>query len=149
MKQKNQYPNDQILEPDYNLFTVLVLDNNYLNLFFTKRVLKRKGFNVIDAVSISKAINKIKDVKVDILITEVLLRKSNSFKFTEAIRNNEIREIKSDIIIIGYSSKPKNNIIYNCLDAGMDMFFYKPFDFGIFKDYISKQIKSDTQMTHS
>jgi len=75
MKQKNQYPNDQILEPDYNLFTVLVLDNNYLNLFFTKRVLKRKGFNVIDAVSISKAINKIKDVKVDILITEVTQKK--------------------------------------------------------------------------
>ena len=149
MKQENQYLNDQTFESDNKFLTVLVLDNNYLNLFTTKWILKRKGFNVIDAVSFSKALDKIKDVKVDILITEVLLRNNNSFKFTAAIRNNEIKEIKSDIIIIGYSSKPKNNIIYNCLDAGMDMFFYKPFDFGIFKDFITTHMKSDTKMKHS
>jgi len=108
--------------------TVLVADDNKVNLMVVKGVLDRLGCKVITAENGLQAVDLYEDTatKVDLILMDCEMPDMDGFEATEYIRLYEGRVGSPRVPIVALSAHVMGDIASQCRDVGMDDLISKP-----------------------
>ncbi|MDY0077150.1 MAG: PAS domain S-box protein [Bacteroidales bacterium] len=112
-----------IPEQNYDWPTILVAEDEDLNVLYTKRIFKAKPFNVLYARNGTEAVNLVKENPSIVLILMDI--KMPVMDGLEATR--QIKAMRPDIKIIAVTAYAANDDRHMCLSAGCDDYITKPF----------------------
>lgn len=105
--------------------SVLVIDDSEDILSIVKRMLKKRGYDVVTASSAEKALKKLKDgYTPDVIFLDILMPGMSGEEFLSRIKNSE--EFRSIPVYI-FSVITERNRIKKWLDQGARGFIPKPF----------------------
>jgi DNA-binding NtrC family response regulator len=81
---------------------ILVVDDEEIVCQSIKKILSRKGYSVDNALNVEDAVKKINDSKFDLVITDLMMPKTNGMELLKIVRDNYP---ELDVIMItGYAS---------------------------------------------
>jgi len=103
--------------------TILVAEDEDLNVLYTKRIFKAKPFNVLYARNGSEAVDLVKENPATIMVLMDI--KMPVMDGLEATR--QIKVMRPDIKIIAVTAYAANDDRHMCLSAGCDDYITKPF----------------------
>lgn len=124
---------------------ILLIDDNDINLMFTKSILNKNQFLVETAHNAHHALQKIENADFDLILMDLHMPEMDGYELTERIRTNANEKIKNTPII-ALTAAATLNEINKCFDAGMNDYIIKPFKK---EDLISKilYLTSSRQLT--
>ncbi|MEN8119252.1 MAG: response regulator [Bacteroidota bacterium] len=105
---------------------ILLIDDNEMNLMFTKSILNKSQFIVETAQSAQDALLKIKDLDFDLILMDLHMPEMDGYELTGEIRNNANNKTKT-VPIIALTAAATLNEINKCFDVGMNDYIIKPF----------------------
>jgi chemosensory pili system protein ChpA (sensor histidine kinase/response regulator) len=105
--------------------TVLVVDDSLTVRKVTSRLLAREGYQVIVAKDGVEAIEKMRDVVPDVMLTDIEMPRMDGFDLTRIVRADE-RLKKLPIIMI--TSRAANKHKIHAAELGVDVFLGKPYE---------------------
>lgn len=118
----------------------LVVDDNELNLTVIKMMIEHGGHSVIAVSCAQDAIDLIKDGQTfDIIWMDVKMPKINGIECTKILRSMNYKNK-----IYGLTGYDTDDVIKECLNAGMDLVCSKP----ITCNRIAELSKIDTQVVN-
>lgn len=123
-----------IKKTDENV-TVLVVDDNELNLEIAEAILKNEGYNVILADTARRAINIFSNSlpgDIQVILTDIEMPGMDGNEMTREIRLLEHNDAKN-IKIIALSAIRTDASVKASFAAGMNGYIKKPFDISQFK----------------
>ncbi len=85
-------------------YKVLVVDDSRTTRMLQKNILSNQGYNVSTATSPFNALDKIKQTKYNLVISDIQMPEMNGFEFIKELRKNQNYE-KTPVIVV--SSEPK------------------------------------------
>ncbi len=118
---------DNQLLTSTNTHTVLVVDDNRINILLARTILSKLLPNVMimEAQDGDKAVQLSKEHQFDIIFMDVQMPILNGYQAAEAIRNSETEGTKVPIIALTAGTVLGEK--ERCLRAGMDDYISKPF----------------------
>ncbi|GLX80384.1 hypothetical protein tinsulaeT_37240 [Thalassotalea insulae] len=127
--------------------TVLVVDDNYINIEVTKGMLEFYHANCVTADSGITAIDKLKSLATEKVELSVILMDCNmpmmdGFEATRKIRQGVAGSIYKNIPIVAITANAMSGENERCLNAGMTDFLSKPFSHSELVCMIAKYVKS-------
>jgi len=102
---------------------VLITDDVEMNRMVMKNLLSPLGFEILEAVDGSDALNKAADFQPDLILMNLVMPEMDGFESTRQIR--KIPELR-DVIVIAVSARTAKGIREKCLAAGCDDYVAKP-----------------------
>jgi len=120
--------------PKIDNVTVLLVEDNYLNLMVAKNSLHYYNCKVTEALNGLEAIAILKKRKFDIILMDIQMPQMGGIEATEIIRN----ELNITTPIIALTANAFKTEIDKCRKAGMDDYLAKPFDESILIETIAK-----------
>lgn len=99
---------------------VLVVDDNEEVVFLLKRILKKRGFCVMEALSARECLDKIAVDCPDLLLLDYMMPEMNGAEVCRRIRSGSARNLP--IVVVSAKAEAQNI----CLAAGCDAFVHKP-----------------------
>ncbi len=105
-----------------NLRLLIVEDEQKLSKLL-KEAVNNLFFSVTTAKDGNEGFKKIKSVKPDIIITDIMMPNCNGLEMTQ-----KIKEINSEIPIIILSAHSDKEKLLKAIDLGITKYFIKPFD---------------------
>ena len=115
---------------DYSVllnFNILYLEDDVFLLKYTKDVLDDYLKNVFAVKTISEAMNIFKNKKIDLIISDILLKNENGLEFIKKIK--EDRNIKIPIILT--TAHTNTNYLLDSIKLKVDNYLIKPIEFNI------------------
>lgn len=101
---------------------ILIVEDSITSRELTKTLLKREGFLVETAVDGLDALNKIPQVKPDLIITDIQMPRMNGFDLCSAVKNQKIYQ---DIPIIIVSTLEREEDKRKGLEVGAEAYLIK------------------------
>ena len=114
-------------------YRILIVDDDKLVRWSLIEVLNQNGYEAISTETGEEAINKIEDVKFDLVITDLRLPGIGGFEVL-----NRVKEINSStkvIVITGYGSE---NVANEARAKGAELFVTKPFEINRIREEIKE-----------
>lgn len=105
---------------------VLVVDDNSMNLLFTKSLLDKSGFETVTCENGLEAIEQMKSAKFDMILMDLHMPKMDGYETSRQIRLMEAGSTEK-IPIIALTAAATLNEIKKCFDSGMNDYLVKPF----------------------
>ena len=105
------------------MFNILVVDDDRNTRLLLKAVLESNGYTVKTAENGVSALEIIDDIRIDMVILDIMMPQMDGYKFTEQIRSAGL-----EIPILMLSAKQLPEDIKKGFIAGTDDFMTKPFD---------------------
>ncbi len=105
---------------DYTIFSI---DDDESARILFEIMLKRSGFNVVQAIDADDALEKLEDLIPDLIMTDIQLPGMDGLELTRILRTRDAFD-KTPIIVL--SAFQSETMIQDALDAGADEFFKKP-----------------------
>ena len=105
------------------MFNILVVDDDRNTRLLLKAVLESNGYTVKTAENGVSALEVIDDIRIDMVILDIMMPQMDGYKFTEQIRSAGL-----EIPILMLSAKQLPEDIKKGFIAGTDDFMTKPFD---------------------
>ncbi|HSV43534.1 MAG TPA: response regulator [Candidatus Bathyarchaeia archaeon] len=102
--------------------TILIIDDDPDILISTSSMLKKRGFNVIEAKSAEDGLSILKDRRPDLILTDVLLPQMNGFELVKQIRQSPLIRGIPILVITGRGHMKESFDI-----LGVEGFISKPF----------------------
>ncbi len=93
---------------DNSKYKILIVDDSHTTRILQKNILSSQGYNVSTATNPLNALEKIKDTKFDLIVSDVQMPEMNGFDFVRELRKNKNYENFPVIIV---SSEPIGNHI--------------------------------------
>lgn len=105
---------------------ILSIEDNYANRIMLHDFLINKGFEVIEAVDGEEGIRKAKEMKPDLIITDVGLPKKDGYEVLKELK--ECPETKNIpvIMISSYVAEERRDIN---MEIGCESYLVKPYNF--------------------
>lgn len=103
----------------------VVEDDLDLNRFVSSS-LRNAGYEVISCFDGLEALEKMDDIKCDLLLTDIMMPKMNGFELAESVRSTD--KTTPIIFMTAKDDKPSKMLGYN---IGIDEYVTKPFDMDI------------------
>jgi CheY-like chemotaxis protein len=122
MKTKDQVRFDMGIKPGK---TILIAEDNNINLKLLAVMLTKAGANVLMAVDGVKAVESFKESKVDLVFMDIHMPRLDGFQATKLIREAEKGIKHTPIIALTAIALPGDR--EKCLENGMDDYIAKPF----------------------
>ncbi|NNM15818.1 MAG: response regulator [Bacteroidia bacterium] len=118
-------PNN-IVDTNTKTIDVLVIDDNKLNLFFTRKILSNKGYQTHIASKITEVKNILKNNSVDVILLDIQMPVMNGYEMFENLVNEGlVTKGKPQVVAMtGYDSAKDKERAYK---LGMDDYLTKPF----------------------
>ncbi|MFW6324661.1 MAG: ATP-binding protein [Desulfovibrionales bacterium] len=114
---------------------ILLAEDNQVNRMFMRRALSSAGHKVIEAQNGREALEKLSDLKVDIILMDIQMPEMDGVEASRVIRENGIAPKSPIIALTAYAMKGDRE---KFLSKGMDGYVTKPVDFGELAKEISK-----------
>lgn len=102
---------------------VLVAEDNTILSLFIKTKLEKEGYQLFVADNGNMALDLIKELQPDLLITDIMMPFVSGLELVSFVRN----ELKSNIPIIVFSSVGHEKMILQAFELGANEFITKPF----------------------
>ncbi|MCU7928877.1 MAG: response regulator [Candidatus Thiodiazotropha sp. (ex Dulcina madagascariensis)] len=109
-------------------WSVLVVDDDSRNLFVLTASLEQSGAKVISALNGRKALELLKQERVDLIFMDIMMPEMNGYEAIEAIRADPALKA---LPIIALTAKALKEDRQKCLDAGADDYLSKPVDYEV------------------
>ncbi|MBV4419785.1 PAS domain S-box protein [Clostridium tyrobutyricum] len=106
--------------------TILIVEDNDINMKITCDMLKKLGYNYICAYNGKQALELLETNNVDLILMDVQMPELNGLDTTKIIRKNEIHN-KSHIPIVAMTAYSMSGDREICIESGMDDYIAKPF----------------------
>jgi len=117
--------------------TVLLCDDELMNRKVASKILKKEGFNVIEAVNGLEALELLKNHDIDLILMDLMMPEMDGYEATEIIKSNEKTSTIPLIIISALSDR---EAITKGLKLGANEYISKPFDLMEFKLRVTNAI---------
>ncbi len=105
--------------------TVLLCDDELMNRKVASKILKKEGFEVVEAVNGEEAIAKLQEIKIDLILMDLMMPVMDGYKATQLIKE-DVNLSHIPIIII--SALSDREAITKGLKLGANEYISKPFD---------------------
>lgn len=104
---------------------ILLVDDNRVNQFLGKRLLKNIGIENVDLCSNGiDALTKISEIKYDVLLTDIEMPGMNGYELSKAVRAQE--QLKQ-LLIIALTGNASDEDKAQALESGINVFITKPY----------------------
>jgi twitching motility two-component system response regulator PilH len=104
--------------------TVLIVDDSPTVREMLSEQLKRSGFNVAEAADGEEAIEKIKAILPDLVITDIVMPRKNGYELCRWIKNEPDTK---NIPVVMCTSKGEEFDVYWGMKQGADAYITKPY----------------------
>jgi CheY-like chemotaxis protein len=104
---------------------VLVVEDNATNRLIVQRLLSRRGYEVLEAVSGARGLELIGSAAPDLILLDVQLPEMSGFDFLQRLRAMPHPSCGTRVIALTAHALASDR--ERCLDAGMDGYVAKPF----------------------
>lgn len=121
--------------PEYTIFSI---DDDESARILFEIMLKRSGFNVVQAIDADDAFEKLENFVPDLILTDIQLPGMDGIELTRILREREDLA-KTPIIVL--SAFQSDTMIQEALNAGADDFFKKPLKMSGLSDTLSAIIE--------
>ncbi|WP_186755538.1 response regulator [Echinicola salinicaeni] len=138
MEQKSQ--NDQKIKPFEDTVSILMAEDNLINQFAAKHVMKDWNVNLEIAETGTEAVQLFNEKSFDIILMDMYMPEMNGFEATVIIKK-EMQEKRLEIPIIGLSSVVMEEDIQKAESAGVNEIMSKPFEPLKLYNLIKKHLK--------
>ncbi len=118
--------------------TVLIVEDNEINMKIVCEMLKRLGYNFICAYDGSKALELLDNNLVNLILMDIQMPGLNGYETTKIIRKNEVD--KQRIPIVAMTAYAMIGDREMCIENDMDDYISKPFDVSSLENVIKKFI---------
>lgn len=105
------------------LFKILVVDDNAINLLITQKTIQKFNYKCITATSAKKALEILETENFDVILMDINMPIMNGFEATRLIRE---KGIKTPVIAL--TAFDKEEVTEESISAGFDDVISKPFD---------------------
>lgn len=105
---------------DYTIFSI---DDDESARVLFEIMLKRSGYNVVQAIDADDALEQLENLVPDLIMTDIQLPGMDGLELTRILRARDAFD-KTPIIVL--SAFQSDTMIQDALDAGADEFFKKP-----------------------
>jgi signal transduction histidine kinase/CheY-like chemotaxis protein len=119
-------PNERPSEPAIQPGSVLVVDDNEVNLKVACRILQRLGYSTIVATNGIEAIERWEQHRPDLILMDCQMPQLDGYEATREIRRRETHRPRTPIIAL--TADAMNDAHLLCRAAGMDDYLTKPVD---------------------
>ena len=121
--------------------TVLVVDDNQLNLKVSSLLLKQEGFHVLSAANASDALRLVRTAHPEVVLLDLQMPGTDGFEVARQIRNDpDVKNIRI-IAITAYATEDSRR---RATESGCDAYITKPIDTRSVPDLIRAQLASRT-----
>jgi len=121
--------------------TILIVEDNSMNLKLMKALLSRTGANILFAQNGSEAVTSFRTFPIDLIIMDVHMPVMDGFEATRIIRSLE--KDSNHITIVALTAIAMQGDRERCIECGMDDYLSKPFRntdlYAILKKYLSTE----------
>jgi CheY-like chemotaxis protein/HPt (histidine-containing phosphotransfer) domain-containing protein len=130
---------EETREIDLSPYRLLLVEDNEVNLLYSKMVLEKWGVKIDTANNGLEALEMLKKNDYDLILMDVLMPTMNGFEATHFIRTN-FKSPKSETKIIAITANAIKGDYEKCIEAGMDDYLSKPFKPDELKATITRQL---------
>jgi DNA-binding response OmpR family regulator len=123
-----------------NALILLVEDNKQI-LFGNERMLKRRGYDVMTALTLNEAKERISEVMPDAIILDIMLPDGSGLDFMRELR------VTSNVPVLLLTGLTTPEDIVRGLSDGGDDYLTKPYDFGVFMARIEALLRRAKLLT--
>ncbi|MBD3868139.1 MAG: response regulator [Acidobacteria bacterium] len=111
------------VEPTFAGATVLVVEDNPVNMKLARNVLKARKFEVLEATSGEAAVGMLRTVHPDIILMDIELSGASGLEITKRIKAHPRT---ADILVVALTAYATEGDRQNAMDAGCDGYITKP-----------------------
>jgi len=105
---------------------VLIVDDDYRNIFALKTTLEKRGMNILVARNGNESLDIIKETQdIDVVLMDIMMPNMNGYEAMSRIRTSLGL---TDIPIIALTAKAMKNDREKCIEAGASDYISKPLD---------------------
>ncbi|MCV6608678.1 MAG: response regulator, partial [Campylobacterales bacterium] len=105
---------------------ILVVDDDVKNIFVLSSALEEQGAEVIDALNGIKALEILKETKVDLIFTDIMMPEMDGYQLIKNIRKDKKLQ---KIPTIALTAKAQKEDKEKCIEAGANEYMSKPIDY--------------------
>ncbi len=120
--------------------TVLIVEDNEMNIRLFSDLLKSKGYHVIACPDSTKALQIVKDNHPDVILMDIQMPEISGLELTRLIREDSTI---SDTKIVAVSAFAMDEDIDRIRSAGCDDYISKPIEINSFFSTVSRWAKTD------
>lgn len=126
LKHSSIKQNASLIDSTTKTINILAIDDNKLNLFFTRKILSNKGYQAHIASNITEVKKLLAKNEMDVILMDIQMPVMNGYEMFETLLNeNLIDKQKTKVVAMtGYDSDKDKERAYK---LGMDDYLTKPF----------------------
>jgi two-component system, cell cycle response regulator DivK len=123
--------------------TILYVEDNSDNRNLVRRVLTAEGFSMIDAANAVQALDRLKEVKTDLILMDINMPDMDGYALTAKIKG---MPDYMNIPIIAVTANVMRGDREKSLEAGCDGYIQKPIDIDMLAQQIERFIRRRTNV---
>ena len=108
--------------------TVLLAEDNPINMMLIRELLRRRGHKVVEAGDGRAAVQAVREGQFDLMLTDIHMPGMDGIEAARAIREMEQQQNRPRLPIVALTADAVDTGKRACQDAGMDGFLTKPVD---------------------
>ena len=120
-------------------YTILVVDDNEMNLSLMSKILELEGYQVRLAYTGIEAIQSVIQKMPDMAILDVIMPDMNGLELCRRLRQPPLNVTVPIVLLSAMNAETERNKV---LEAGANDIWAKPFDLEVFRKRINELLKS-------
>jgi len=116
-------------------YTVLVVDDNDMNLALIAKILELEGYRVIVAHNGLEAIQAVVACMPDLAILDVMMPDMDGYELCKKLRRPPLNALVPIVLLTAMSSEMERHL---ALQAGANDIWSKPFDMDLFRHRVGE-----------
>ena len=119
--------------------TILVVDDNDMNLVLLSKILGLEGFQVVTAQNGTDALRAVEDKVPDLAILDVMMPDMDGYELCRRLRQSQIALKMPIVMLTAMSSEEERRL---ALDAGANDVWTKPFEMNVLRQRIGELLNN-------
>ena len=117
---------------------LLVVDDHQVNRMLLQRQLSYLGHQVWQAADGAEALQLLKELQLDLVLTDCTMPLMDGYQLAQAIRADEALQ---NLVVLGLTARAQSDEIARCIAAGMNDCLFKPISINELQQSIQKYAK--------
>ena len=119
-------------------YSVLVVDDNDINLVLIAKILELEGYRVVVARNGKEAIQAVELSMPDIAILDVMMPDMDGYELCKKLRQPPLNVVAPIVLLTAMNSDMERSL---AIEAGANDIWSKPFDMDLFRRRVGELLK--------